>query len=102
MKKLFYLLVLLGFVACNSGTKKTNEATEPKQIVESTINIGGLHCESCVASVEKGVKNLNGIETVKVTLNDSIAIVKYNASAVTLDEIEKSIEKRGYTIKSTK
>ena len=53
-----------------------------------------------MASVEKGVNSLSGIESVKVTLSDSTAIVTYNASAVSIDEIEKSIEKRGYTIKA--
>ncbi len=102
MKKLFYLIALIGFVACNSGTQKSAEVAQPEQIVEATIDIGGLHCDACVASVEKGVNTLNGIETVKVTLADSTAIVKYNASAVSIDEIEKSIEKRGYTIKAVK
>lgn len=102
MKKLLYLIVLTGFVACNSGTKKTTEVAPPAQLVESTIDIGGLHCDACVTSVEKGVNTLNGIETVKVTLEDSTALVKYNASAVSINEIEKSIEKRGYTIKGVK
>lgn len=102
MKKLLYLIVLVGFVACNSTTQKSNEVAQPEQIVEATIDIGGLHCDACVASVEKGVNALNGIETVKVTLEDSTAFVKYNSSAVSIDEIEKSIEKRGYTIKGVK
>ena len=100
MKKLLYLFILVGFVACNSGTQKNTEIAQPEQIVESTIDIGGLHCDACVASVEKGVNSLSGIESVKVTLADSTAIVTYNASAVSIDEIEKSIEKRGYTIKA--
>ncbi|WP_321997864.1 heavy metal-associated domain-containing protein [Draconibacterium orientale] len=102
MKKLLYLFILVVFVACNSGTQKTTEVAQPEQIVESTIAIGGLHCDACVASVEKGVNSLSGIESVKVTLADSTAIVTYNASAVSIDEIEKSIEKRGYTIKAVK
>lgn len=102
MKKLLYLFILVGFVACNSGTQKTTEVAQPEQIVESTIDIGGLHCDACVTSVEKGVNSLSGIESVKVTLADSTAIVKYNASAVSIDDIEKSIEKRGYTIKAVK
>ncbi|WP_297098173.1 heavy-metal-associated domain-containing protein [uncultured Draconibacterium sp.] len=102
MKKLLYLFILMGFVACNSGTQKTTEVAQPEQIVESTIDIGGLHCDACVTSVEKGVNSLSGIESVKVTLADSTAIVTYNASAVSIDDIEKSIEKRGYTIKAVK
>ena len=87
MKKLLYLFILIGFVACNSGTQKPTEVAQPEQIVESTIDIGGLHCDACVTSVEKGVNSLSGIESVKVKLADSTAIVTYNASAVSIDEI---------------
>jgi len=100
MKKLFYVLVLFAFVACNTNTKKNADETKAAEITEATINIGGLHCENCVASVTKGINELEGIAEVKVTLADSSAVVKFNASAVSIDEIQKSIEKRGYTIKS--
>ena len=102
MKKLLYVIVLFAVAACNSGTKKTNEPTTPVQISESVIDIGGLHCDACVASVEKGINALDGIETVKVTLEDSTAVVQYNSSAVSIEEIEKSIEKRGFSIKNVR
>jgi Cu+-exporting ATPase len=102
MKKLFFLLIVFAFVSCNSGNKnKPEEKTAPEsvQVVESTINIGGMHCENCVASVEKGVKELDGIVSVTVSLNDSTAVVSYDGSKVELAKIEKAIESRGYTIK---
>lgn len=103
MKKLFYVIILLAFVSCQSGTKNKVEeksTIEATQVVESTINIGGMHCDMCVASIEKGVKELDGIVTVAVSLNDSNAIVSYDASKVDKEKIEKAIEARGYTIKS--
>ena len=102
MKKLFFLFIVIAFVSCNSGNKnKPEEKTAPEsvQVVESTINIGGMHCENCVASVEKGVKELDGIVSVTVSLNDSTAVVSYDGSKVELAKIEKAIESRGYTIK---
>ena len=102
MKKLFYLIFILAFVSCQSGTKnKTEEKStiETAQVVESTINIGGMHCDMCVASIEKGVKELDGVVTVAVSLNDSNAVVSYDASKVDKAKIEKAIEARGYTIK---
>ena len=103
MKNLFYLIIILAFVSCQSGTKnKTEEktATETAQVVESTINIGGMHCDMCVASIEKGVKELDGIVSVAVSLNDSNAVVSYDASKVDKAKIEKAIEARGYSIKA--
>ncbi len=102
MKKLFYLLAIIALVSCQSGTKnaKVEEpATEKAQIVETTINIGGMDCDMCVKSVEKGVNELAGIESVAVSLNDSTAVVKYDANTVQLAQIEKAIEKRGYSVK---
>jgi len=102
MKKLLYLLVILIFVSCQSGNKNKQEekaATESAQVVESTINIGGMHCDMCVASIEKGVKELDGIVSVKVSLDDSTAAVSFDGSKVELAKIEKAIEARGYSIK---
>jgi Cu+-exporting ATPase len=105
MKKLFFLFVLAAFVSCNSGNKNTNaekpEADQPKvEVVETTINISGMHCDMCVASITKGVNELAGIDSVKVSLEDSTAFVVYETGKVELAEIEKAIEKRGYTVKS--
>lgn len=105
MKKLLILvLVITGFAACQSANKKTvaeKQEAVPVQMVQTTINIGGMDCDDCVKSVEKGVNQLTGISSVTVSLNDSNAVVKYDASKVQLAEIEKAIEKRGYMVKST-
>lgn len=97
MKKILIVFIAFAFVACSSGEKKASEKSA--KIVEATINIGGLHCENCVASVEKGINALNGINEVVVTLADSTAVVKYDASTLELAEIEKAVEKRGYSVK---
>ena len=102
MKNLFYLFILVAFVSCQSGNKNVKEektGEQPVQVVETNINIGGMHCDMCVASVTKGVNELEGIESVVVSLNDSTAVVTYNANKVELAQIEKAIESRGYTIK---
>lgn len=102
MKKLLYLIVLLVFVSCNTGNRnaKSDEATMGQsKIVETTINIGGMHCDMCVNSIEKGINELDGITAVAVSLNDSTAKVSYDVQKVQLAQIEKAIEKRGYSIK---
>lgn len=102
MKKLFYLVFILIFVSCQSGNKNKQEekaVPESAQVAETTINIGGMHCEMCVASIEKGVNELDGIVSVAVSLNDSTATVSYDKSKVELAKIEKAIVARGYSIK---
>jgi len=96
-----FLFIVLAFVSCQTGTKKANEKAEVEkaELVEATINIGGLHCNNCVASVKKGINGLAGIETLEVTLSDSTAVVSFDPEKTNLAEIEKTIETRGYTIK---
>jgi copper ion binding protein len=101
MKKLLFLIVIVAFVSCQTGNKKAESKVseiETVKVAESTVNIGGMHCANCVASVEKGINSLAGIESVAVSLNDSNAIVKFDASQTDLAAIKKAIEKRGYTI----
>lgn len=103
MKKLIFLFIVVAFISCQSGNKNSKveePAVKTAQIVETTINIGGMHCDMCVNSVEKGVKELDGIASVVVSLNDSNAVVSYDAQKVELTQIEKAIEKRGYSIKA--
>ena len=102
MKKLLYLLLVVLFVSCQSGNKNAKvvePAAETAQIVETTLSIGGMHCDMCVTSIEKGVNELDGIISVKASLNDSNAVVSYDAQKVDLVKIEKAIEKRGYAVK---
>lgn len=102
MKKLLFLLIVLGFVACNQGEKKDREKpAAPKEVAEATIDIGGMHCNNCVASVEKGINGLEGIENVVVSLSDSTAVVRYDAQKVGLEEIEEAVVKRGYKVKKS-
>lgn len=103
MKKLFFLAVIVAFVSCNSGTKNTGSEPEnptvKPEMVETTLNIGGMHCDMCVASIFKGINELEGVSAVAVSLSDSSAVVSYDVSKLDLSEIEKAIEKRGYSIK---
>lgn len=102
MKKLLILLIVAGFTACNSGTKKTEEkvSSQPAEMVQASLSIGGMTCEHCVMSVTKGLNDLNGIAEVKVTLDDSTAVIKYDASVVDMDDIKTAVGKRGYRVKA--
>lgn len=102
MKKLVFVMVILAFVACqsaNNSEQSANVESANVEFVETTINVGGMHCDMCVSSIEKGVNELEGISFVKASLNDSTTTVKYDASKTDLVHIEKAIEKRGYSIK---
>lgn len=104
MKNLLLIMVILVTVSCQSGTKQksgsASDAVEITEVTQVTLDIGGMHCNNCVASVEKGINELEGIASVAVSLNDSNAIVEYDARKLKPEDIEKAIEKRGYRIKN--
>jgi copper chaperone len=102
MRFLLTVLLLTGLLSCQQGSQKQNQTTEPEAVaafVEDTIHIGKMHCEMCVASVEKGITSLEGVNYVKAILADSVALVKYNPNETSLEEIHNVIVQRGYTIK---
>ncbi len=101
MKKLVYLLVVFVFAACNSGYKpaqREQPTATTVALTETKIHVSGMHCENCVASVTKGINELEGIDSVSVTLADSTAVVSFDPSKVDLEKITKAVEGRGYTV----
>ena len=105
MRRLFFLLfgLLLLFVAgCGNSGKQNQTAQEPAgeiRLTEVTFQVGGMHCEMCEASITKGVGELAGVDSVKATLNDSTAFVRFDPGKTSETEIIAQIEKRGYKVK---
>jgi len=60
------------------------------------IKIGGMHCASCVSTIEKALKNVDGVIKATVNLNNEKAHVIYNPNLVAMEKIKEVIEKAGY------
>ena len=65
---------------------------------EMTLRIQGMHCASCTMNVENFLIRLDGIFDVKADLTSQSAKIRYDASKVTLDEIEKVIDSLGFEL----
>jgi copper chaperone len=63
-----------------------------------TLKVEGMSCGHCVNSIEGSVKELNGVEQVKVQLAEAIVEVTINPSIVTLKDIVVAIEDQGYDV----
>jgi copper chaperone len=97
---IFLALVLTLAVACQGGKQKEmTKETADVAMTEVTLAVSGMHCEMCVASIEKGVGQIAGVDSVKAILNDSTAYVRFNPQVASLEEITLAVEKRGYTVK---
>lgn len=101
MKSIIIVLLVIILAACQQGNKNSreNQVPEPTQTSQATINISGMHCENCVASIEKGIKELDGIDSVAVSLTDSTAMVLFDPAKVDVEKIGQAIEGRGFTVK---
>ncbi|MAU27380.1 MAG: heavy metal transporter [Muricauda sp.] len=65
---------------------------------ELNYSIQGMTCAGCEAHIEHEVNKLEGILEVDANYETSSALVKYDKSKVTPDEIAKAIGKTGYKI----
>ncbi len=103
MRKLILIFSVLFVVACQQGNtnKQQAEETAPAaEMKEAVLNIGKMHCEMCVASIEKGLKSVEGVEFVKVNLDDSTAVVQFDETKANINKFKEVIEKRGYVLKN--
>lgn len=62
-----------------------------------TLKIDGMHCASCVNSVQQVLGQLNGVKEASVNLATETAKVTYTGN-ITLGDFEEAIEDAGYTL----
>lgn len=102
MRTLIVLFSMALLFSCNQNNRKqvnTEDQAVVTEVREEVLHIGKMHCEMCVASIEKGLGSVEGVEFVKVSLEDSTAIVRYDASDTNRDELRLVVERRGYILK---
>ena len=67
--------------------------------METTIlKVKGMSCGHCVKAVEGSVGELNGVQSVAVTLETGKVEVQYNPEMVTLEAIKETIDEQGYDV----
>ncbi len=66
--------------------------------MEKTFRVEGMSCGGCVASVERAVTALPGIEAVSVMLAEKQATVRFDDAKVDAATIRAAIEDAGYDV----
>ncbi|MFD1671379.1 heavy-metal-associated domain-containing protein [Agrilactobacillus yilanensis] len=67
-----------------------------------TLKLGELTCPSCLTKIEQGLKQTDGVESVKVLFNAGKVKADYDASVTTPEALADVITGLGYEVKSTK
>lgn len=62
------------------------------------FDVQGMSCGHCVNSIESSVGKINGVDTVKVDLQDGKVDVTFDGSAVEEKAINEVIEAQGYEV----
>ncbi|GEK33189.1 copper chaperone CopZ [Kurthia sibirica] len=62
------------------------------------LQVSGMSCGHCVNAVESSVGELNGVESVKVTLDAGLVDVAFDDSQVSVESIKNAIVEEGYTV----
>uniref|UniRef100_A0A8K9V7V0 P-type Cu(+) transporter n=1 Tax=Oncorhynchus mykiss TaxID=8022 RepID=A0A8K9V7V0_ONCMY len=69
----------------------------PDTLAKCFIQIGGMTCASCVANIERNLKNKHGIYSVLVALMASKAEVRYNSEVMDPLKIAEYVRELGFT-----
>ena len=82
--------------------KKINPTEEIKiekeqNTMEITLNIKGMMCPHCEATVKKALEEFSGVESAEVSHEKGTAVVKVNGE-VNVDELKKAVVDKGYEV----
>ena len=68
--------------------------------MNTTIKIGGMHCDGCASRVRRVLEKESGVREADVSFEDGEARVKYNEHSVTTERLRELVEGTGYTVES--
>ncbi|MHA1929841.1 MAG: heavy metal translocating P-type ATPase [Candidatus Thorarchaeota archaeon] len=80
----------------------TNSDSQENDVPQRlSLKIEGMHCASCVASIEKSLLKQEGVINATVSLLDEKAIVEYESDKVDRAGLESAVASTGYRSKRT-
>ncbi len=60
------------------------------------LAVSGMHCENCVAKVDKALRGVEGVKDVKVDLKAQTAMVTLASATVKSDALIKAVDDAGF------
>ncbi|MGY5879173.1 MAG: heavy metal translocating P-type ATPase [Candidatus Thorarchaeota archaeon] len=64
-----------------------------------SMRIEGMHCASCVATIEKTLLSQDGVIKASVSLLDEKAIIEYSSESLDRSTLEKAVDSTGYRVR---
>jgi copper chaperone len=95
------ILTVLATFACKHN-KPANQTVASSEPVMVEISITGMSCMGCVETVRSSIVQLQGIDTVNVSLEKSNAFVTFKPQMTDTSSIRKAVELNGYKVTGMK
>ncbi|KAL4229704.1 ATPase Cu transporting protein 7B [Mactra antiquata] len=80
--------------AVTPGVESSGDKISP--LLETVIHVDGMTCMSCVNNIESNIGKVDGIDSIKVNLDQKQAFVRFNAMKLTGDMIADKISDMGF------
>ena len=84
--------------ASSSADKHLFENTEAINLASIEFEVSGMTCKGCEIHVAEAVSKLEGILTVAPSYENGNALVEFDSSKATIQEIKKAIASTGYKV----
>lgn len=65
-------------------------------MINIELKIEGMHCTGCSTRLEKVLNGLDGVSNASVNLEAKNAVIEFDSSKITLEEIKETIEDAGF------
>ncbi|KAF2216045.1 hypothetical protein CERZMDRAFT_109838 [Cercospora zeae-maydis SCOH1-5] len=71
-------------------------ASPSMHMTTTTLRVEGMTCGACTSAVESGLKDVNGVGSVSVSLVMERAVVTHDADKISAEQIREIIDDRGF------
>jgi copper chaperone len=95
------LFFVLAAFACKQNQPADQSLASAKPVTVE-LTVGGMMCMGCVETVRSSIAQLEGIDTVSVSLEKTNAIVTFKPGKTDTLSIRKAVELNGYKITAIK
>lgn len=90
-------LALDGSASTAAAASDASRPADQVAMRAATIPVDGMSCGSCVARLKRGLKPIDGVTEVHVSLEQRNAVVRYDQGKVSADRLVAAINELGYT-----
>ena len=86
------ILLAIGLVIMGPLVGRGFAASGPAKEETVTLEISGMTCGSCVATVQSALESVKGVKEAKVSLENKEAVVKYDPDVAKVEDLIQAVK----------